>query len=862
MRTRTVFLLLALLGLGVEVASAQPILYSQAAYQGPVRADPDDLLLLPGDDLSSQDTVVYVAYHGPGLPTIPPSAVPTQSTATAGIAPIVSARGAPSSLTVLMPRVTTPGQPYAIWVRNRDDEWSNGIVINEPRPLWITPSFAYASARLASLPRQFKIVGRNLQPIPGQRISVRLIGPPTIEVEATQETSPAVHEYVIAVPLPERLQPGEYSVQLNRGDGRWLPVPQQLRVEADPATPVEYELRSDDYGACQPDDGHDDTSCLLRAIAAAQAAGGGRVVFGPGRWDVGEPEAQNPAMTIVVPRGVEMVGSGANQVRIVRHFKHTAQPAVTFVLMGNNLVSGITFGDSQRYLATEAASAMLQLGPDWDRQVRRVASDPVADIVITGNVFDRPGHAIKDSGLPLRNVFITYNRIGAYHTGLKLGGSRFNVAMRYRLDDSVIAYNSFIPGSYLDVPAGQGAMASEIGAGNRLDFSHNTADGAATGALDSDDDAHGWRAAFFWHMNDSSEMVLVSDNLATCTGDKAGDGEAFAYDSNANTYAFGKASAVVDATAHSITLAGSLKTRQNFRDVDAARFYVGHWLRILEGPGIGQVRRVDSYAVSEDGQNVTFQVSPAWDVVPRSQSLANVGREFWQVYTVGNVIDQRTPLCRKSNRSRPRGGALALWGQTSDSVVAGNRQYDTDGIVLHQGYRPDEPGCKDCTGWMNSKSFVELRGNLVDGEYDWNSDCSWSGIQLQYAAAPEVAPPTVSFGISIAHNEIATADGLRGGAISMPLTWYAGPPPHRWALIDNTLVHHNRIRNLTGPAARKQCDGASWERAGVKLAGADLAWRTVTYSNSCASTPIGYRHGGNETVNRCETRDADSCECR
>jgi hypothetical protein len=475
-------------------------------------------------------------------------------------------------------------------------------------------------------------------------------------------------------------------------------------------------------------------------------------------------------------------------------------------------------------------------------------------------VLDRPGHAISDGGAPLRAVYITNNVIGAYHVGVRLSGNRFNVTQRFRVDDSVIAYNTFLPGSYLDIAAGQGAIASEIGASSRLDFSNNVADGASVDAL-YPGAAAGWRAGFFWHMNDNHEQVLVANNIASCTGDKSGDGEAIAYDNNANTYAFSGGVSVLAATATSITLAGIPKNRQNFRAIDPAQFYAGHWIRILQGVGIGQVRRITAYEIDAQNGQVRFDVAPAWDVPPTNAS-ASVARELWQVYTVDNVVDHRAPLCRKSNRNRQRGGAIALWGEMTDAVVSGNRQYDTDGIVINQTYRPDAAGCTDCTGAINAKSFIEVRDNLIEGEYDWTSDCSWSGIQAQYGAALEAPPTTVTFGVSIAHNEIAHADGWRGGAISMPLTWHAGPPPSRWMLIDSTLIHHNLIRDVTGTAARKICDRATaWDRVGLKLAGSDLVWRTVTHHNVCINTPASYRAGGNETVNDCSLAPPDSCEC-
>ena len=90
--------------------------------------------------------------------------------------------------------------------------------------------------------------------------------------------------------------------------------------------------------------------------------------------------------------------------------------------------------------------------------------------------------------------------------------------------------------------------------------------------------------------------------------------------------------------------------------------------------------------------------------------------------------------------------------------------------------------CPDCTilGFFNF--FLEIRDNVIDGEYDWGNDCSRSGIGLGVAAAPwdGAPPPTVGFGNSISHNTIRHADEQYGGAIAQVNTWYAGPAPNRW----------------------------------------------------------------------------------
>jgi hypothetical protein len=280
---------------------------------------------------------------------------------------------------------------------------------------------------------------------------------------------------------------------------------------------------------------------------------------------------------------------------------------------------------------------------------------------------------------------------------------------------------------------------------------------------------------------------------------------------------------------------------------------------------MGQVRKIHSYRIDPTTGEVRFSVSPAWDVPPvATLSRASIAREFWQTYTVGNTVDHRRPLCAKSNRGRPKGGVIGLWAQTADSVVEGNRQYDTDGILLQQAYSAVDPACKTCASATNFQTFVEIRGNTVDGEYRWDSACSLSGILGSYAASPtpRSPPPVLSYGVSISHNTIARADGDRGGAIDFLSTWYKGPAPYRWPLVDNLLVHHNTLRDIDGAPPRDQCGYHQTERIGIKLDGPDNVVRTVLYANICEHVAKPLSDLGSGTVRVCaDDPGAESCEC-
>jgi hypothetical protein len=366
-------------------------------------------------------------------------------------------------------------------------------------------------------------------------------------------------------------------------------------------------------------------------------------------------------------------------------------------------------------------------------------------------------------------------------------------------------------------------------------------------------------------MNNNQEMLLISNNTATCTGDKIGDGEAIALDNNGNAFALEGAASVIHATDDSVTVAGPLQSQQYDRRVQLNTYYLGHWIQVGEGPGVGQARKIVSYQISPSNGQVVFKVAPKWDVVPADgKTRISIGREFWQTYIVGNTVDHRKPLCQKSNRSNTKAGVIILWAQTADSAVEGNQQYDTDGIAFQQMYNAKEPGCRDCDRTASYLDFVEIRGNLIDGEYDWANGCSSSGIFGSLAAGPttrSTPPPTVSYGLSISHNTINHADGLRGGAIAFSPTWYQGPAPHRWPLVNNALIYQNKLTGLdTAPA--KPCNGESiHQRTGISLGGSSLVWGTVLYANACPDARRALDVAPRDVSRVCPPGVPPSCEC-
>lgn len=854
----TLVMLLSLCA-GSFAGATPPTILSQPAYQGPVRGDPGDLLMLPGDGFSATDIVVYRAAGDTTQPLTPPSAIPTQSDANTGIAPVISALDAPHSLTVLLPAAMQTDQSYALWARHADGEWSNGILINDARPLWITPDSAYTTAYTANLPRYLKVVGRNLQPAPGATTQVMLSGPSNYTLTATNDNYPtnSIDRYAAKVSLPTNMTVGTYSIQVSRDGVSWIGVAsgQTLTVNPDPVAPPTFPVGS--YGGCVAGDGVDDTPCIVRAIAAARANGGGSVTFGPGVWDMSNnSQAGVVYFGVLVPVGVNLIGAGAGSTTIRRDTTWNMGTPI-FTVQGHNTVQGITFQDAYVYQPTSPGRMLLGLGVAPVNAQSYNPNDPkqVSNVVITQNVFDQPFVGIQDEGMPIDHLFITNNDFGAYSTGFFLDQTHF-------FSDSVIAYNTFEPGSYVNAAVGQGSIPTGVSAGQRVDFSNNIADGTSTQYLyNPATDPKGFRATFFWSLEGDHEQVLVSQNTSTCAGDKSGDGEAIAFDGNGNSSALPVAEPVLAATSNTVTVQGPLLTPT------LSTTYPEYWVQIGKGTGVGQVRPITGYS-DPTAQTVVFTVSPAWDVIPGPDSMVTTSKEYWQVYTVDNFVDQRQPECTKGNVNQPAGGTIGFWAGSSDSAIEGNQQFDTSGIQYSVAYSVQSTQYSTVP-YIGFQTFLDIRNNTVEGEYDWAASCSYSGIRGWYGASPDApsAPPIESYGVSISHNTVTQADDINGGAIALSRTWYGGPPPATWQYAQNTLIFGNSINNISnppsGPASSYANCSATFPRQGIHFDDS-LVWNSVLYANSCNNVAQNLNDGGTATLRACPASGsvpANSCEC-
>lgn len=850
---------------------AAPKLYTNPNAEAPVRGGPNDILLLPGADFGSGDEVVY---RREGLPTggvfLAPTSVPGGNTYVTGVAAVVDGyANVPKGLVVQLPNVVTAEAYYSLWVHSASGQWSAGLRINEPRPMWITPDLAYSNTQVAGLPRQLKVVGRNLQPRPDKTTCVRLTAGAVTYYLPAQVLSSTLSPYVALVTLESGMPIGNYDVAVSRdaaadcSTGNWVPLPpteQKLQVVADPAPLLSFNVGNYGIGPSDPcviNDGIDDTRCVQDAIHAAFVSGGGNVVFGGGglfgfsTWQLDGTNAYppiDPQRGIVLPPKVNLEGKVAARPTVLR--LDTWPADVVFTLQGANRITGLRFRDAEEYTNDSVHTTWnpyFRLGALTSAALPGDPPPPLEDIQIFDNVFEDSFMALGTGGFPLRRLYLVNNTFSAFFHGFYIVPPATEHNVKFRLDDSVIVGNSFLPSYYFDPGAdqgkGQGSIATQLGSAYRLDFSNNTADGRDTTYIRTA--PPGWRASFFWSAAAENEMILASSNTGYCSGDRSGYGEFIDYDEN--LYVGAATNSAVNSvlspfSSTTAKISGPLRVPQSA----STSYYVGFWAQVVDGRGLGQSRKIASYTTNPSTGEVTFTIAGTWTVMPDSTSKVVIVRPYMRVFTADNLsFNGQSDGCTMNNANAPKGGGIQAWGSMANSVFEGNVLQESDGVKFVSNLVPysvhvPPQSLDNLYPKANLKFFVDVRSNTVDREYDWDDTCSWSGIDLFYGTGPGGIAITQNYGINVAQNMIDQADGLVGGGFQS-LLGYVAPPGVSPPCAKNTIVQSNTIKNIQEPKASttRGCDSSASSRLGIALSD-PYTTGTVFYNNTLTNnaTPM------------------------
>lgn len=775
-----------------------PTLYRAPDQGSPVRADPGDLLLIPGVGFSDDVTVVYQAISNTtqALGAPPPAGTPT-----AAQGRLTPMRVDANAVTVRLPAVMTAGQSYALWVIGAGGA-SPGILINDARPMWISPAmapasgaspypFLYVNADRPGLTREVKLVGRNLQPAPGQKTRVRFTGiHTTLTLDAANDGDPAteIERYAATVTLPKGLPAGDYSVAVSRDGVSWVRLDAQapsFSILPDPVHAGSYDVSLFGSGPsypCSPNDAIDDTYCITRAIHYADAHGGGDVVFPLGTWrlDVNvfnqgseypgvdsyvfaSPPGSAPApgtpvtkydvcpplwsaVGLTVPKGVNLIGltSGGKMPTIETH-QAFDQPYLDL-------------------LASQALAANPPRDPTLDTFLRQYMFSLNGSNVVRGlrfhdtykPMFSNTGvHGAISPGakalvllgddITVSDSFFddTYTGIMGYwphelkesrlarsvigNRGLVVTNNTFAV-----YDDPLhfeVLEDAVVADNLFFPGATEAPIALGTSGSYRVDISGNEVDGAETSYSG---DSLGWRAGIFLPNTTSHERVLIADNSFACIGTRRGfDGEAISTDTNQDLWGFRSGQWVTASSPTKVRV--SPQPGDTLLSVKTGQFE-GRWLRVDYGPGLGQARKIIS--AIEDPNGIDFLVAPAFDVPPVPQaSRVIVSEQTWQLAIVDNTIDNTCSLSLPDYKNLHwNGGLINLYGSTADSAIESNEQLYAQGIFVYAQYGADLHSAYN--GYQSSHYFVEVRGNSIEGSFGGINgkpnpqDYSGSGIEL------------------------------------------------------------------------------------------------------------------------------------
>lgn len=474
------------------------------------------------------------------------------------------------------------------------------------------------------------------------------------------------------------------------------------------------------------------------------------------------------------------------------------------------------------------------------------------DITLAKNFFENTFYgvgavfpvALPDGLTGNMDIVIQGNTFASFYSGVGLAV----------VEDSVIDGNTFYPGASL------GAAAVGTLGSRRLDVSANTLAGTVTTYSGP---YVGWRGGLFFPTFGSQEQVLASNNQISCVGTRPyQDGEAIATDSNGALPGFRAGEPVVSADGTHVTTGWPASA-----NYPSAAAYVGTWLRVSSGPGLGQARKIT--AATAGSSTITFTVAPAFDVAPTSASRVLAGNQAWQMFIAGNTIDN-TCTASLTTGTFPNldpsgaalfatlhpgaGGVIELYGNSADVAIDSNTQTDTAGISIWSEYADWTTGGAHSV-YHTDQYFVDIRGNSVSyevGGYQNPSNTFGSGIYLvsnsttMVDGAVQGHPNVPGFGVSVSHNTLTGAAltglgeqaGQSAGIALAPIQMSdeSSAPGYLDTLVfANDLVGTSATAAGSAPWSSAICNGANGGTAAVGMP--NYPRSTVLCENQFSSFP-------------------------
>ncbi len=583
---------------------------------------------------------------------------------------------------------SVPPDVYAAYVVN-DAGTGGPQFVNRAEPFCVSEAVVCAGQTL-------RVFGRNfLHPAtrePG-RISVWLV--PEAGTAQVQAAVVDATDYTVDFTIPAGVS-GKCGLMVTNGAGGdygygTLPaeeaftviaasdtveaVKQDFDIHAAWAGPIGntvYNVR--DFGAAG-DGKTDDTQALQDALDAAGTSGG-RVYL---------PEGDYCSAGLTIPNGVVVYGDGAEQT-VLRHLDDRA---------GTKFLTSYSNAGGMADLAIISEVCR----PEGDA-IRRTGGYVVGLRIFGGSADTPGGFFLKRVNMRITDGTAVYNDSGTALLVVEdcdICASHSNVMNYYtraRIRDSRF-FNTERPVLML---GGEGYSWVES---NEIDAAHVGA-GREPGTNDTEH-----RVMDLGILNNYVAGNYVTGEYGATTPNTDNSGEGILFQSNRRT-GYGR---VLSADAQSVTSEpGGIKPDGGSA---GAGMRAGDYVAIVEGTGIGQLRRIA--AVEGD----TFTVDQPWDIVPDQTSVFSADyRVNMHNIVVGNNIDAKT-----------KKGGIMLYTKNFDNIIAENRLSNTGGIWLGQSqvksqYRADYSyfntvagntctGASDPRGEKDGVSVGSMKGNCA-----------------------------------------------------------------------------------------------------------------------------------------------------
>jgi hypothetical protein len=438
-------------------------------------------------------------------------------------------------------------------------------------------------------------------------------------------------------------------------------------------------------------------------------------------------------------------------------------PQQMFSLYGNNFISGLHF--YHHHDSTAAAGKSVDNSGNVTNVMQPSGTTLQiygSDISIDHNFFEDGRWGVyvgsinpENSQFLNQDLLITSNTIATWKDPILLELTT----------DLVIRGNTLWPGATPEYE--KPAAISTAGSLHSLVVS-NQVDGSVTTYSDA---LHGWRSGMFFDEDSPQEEVLVAANTIKCSGTRLyWDGEAIGIDANGGYAGFKHGTPVLASpsdptTQVTVQWPGDTLLTPDMNGNYPYSSFIGRWLEIDQGPGLGQTRKITDAEITASGQ-LTMTVSPKLDVVPApGQSKILVNNQAWHFDIVDNVIDNTVANCSNiaadhASLTVGNAGVIEIGGPAADLAIEGNQQSDSYGIyldaqMLDGGYQ-----------WLDY--FTDVRGNSINGSFGFsiaNTLPSWNIFGSGIVGAADVpltngsnTTDVFGFGLSISHNQMVNAE--------------------------------------------------------------------------------------------------------